>query len=84
VTASLTCSQLTDFIDAYLEHSLSPEETAAFDAHLAQCPLCVAYLNSYKDAIAMGRRVLRDDDATLPESVPEDLVAAILATRPMA
>jgi anti-sigma factor RsiW len=75
----LSCREFVEFLDDYLAGALPPEQRAAFDAHLAQCPSCVAYMNSYRAAVRLGRAAL--EAATLPPDVPEQLVRAILEAR---
>ena len=77
----MTCRELTEFIADYHSGDLPLETRAKFDRHLTVCPNCVAYLSNYRDTIALGRRVFTDDDAAVPDDVPEDLVQAILASR---
>jgi len=77
----LTCREFADFLMAYDDGELPPAERASFDAHLAVCPDCVAYLASYRTTVALGRRAFADEDAAARTAVPERLVAAILAAR---
>ena len=77
----MTCRELAEFIADYLSGDLPPQTRVQFDHHLTVCPNCVAYLSNYRDSIALGRRVFTDDEAALPDDVPEDLVRAILASR---
>ena len=77
----LTCREFTEFLNDYLTGALPPEKHAEFDSHLAQCPPCVVYLDTYRATIQMGKAALAQDDAAVPGSVPEDLVKAILAAR---
>jgi anti-sigma factor RsiW len=77
----MTCGQLTDFIIDYRSGALRPDVRAAFEAHLAECSDCVAYLKSYEDTIALARGALGALDDPVPSSVPEELVQAILAAR---
>ena len=72
----MTCREIADFLLAYLDGELSAGWRRAFEAHLAECPQCVDYIESYKATIALGRAA-HDDD--LLEDVPEALVEAILA-----
>ena len=37
-----------DYLDEYVDGTLSPEVVEDFERHLARCPPCVAYLNTYK------------------------------------
>ena len=77
----MTCREFADFIADYISGELESTARASFEQHMAICPNCVAYLSNYRDTIALGRRVFSDDDAAVPDSVPEGLVDAILATR---
>ncbi len=78
---ALTCREIADFLMAYDDDELSAEERRTFDAHLAVCPDCVAYLASYRRTVALGRRAFADEDAAAARHVPEELVAAVLAAR---
>ena len=77
----MTCREFIEFLWYYIEDGLRPEERAQFDEHLAKCPHCVKYLQSYRDTIHFGQAVFRDLEDTVPAEVPEDLVKAILAAR---
>ena len=75
----LTCQEMTDFLADYLDGSLALAERHVFDKHLADCPECTAYLQSYAETIRLARQTREDD--TLPVAVPDELVRAILAAR---
>jgi anti-sigma factor RsiW len=75
----LTCREFVAFLSEYVEGGLDPDEAARFEAHLAACPDCVAYLESFRETIHLGRECFADDG--LAEDVPEELLAAILAAR---
>jgi anti-sigma factor RsiW len=77
----MTCKQLTEFIADYRSGALSPEERAEFDAHLAGCPDCVRYLQTYEDTIRLAQDALGAPDDPLPADVPAELRQAILAAR---
>jgi anti-sigma factor RsiW len=77
----LTCREVADFLMAYEDGELSEAARREFDAHLAVCPDCVAYLESYRATVALGRRAFADEDAAAAEQVPEELVEAVLAAR---
>lgn len=77
----LTCKQLIDFLDGYVDGGLSPDERAEFDRHLALCPPCVAYLEGYRETVRLGRSAFAPGDDAAPADVPDSLVAAILAAR---
>jgi RNA polymerase sigma-70 factor (ECF subfamily) len=44
----LTCRDAIDLMADYLEHALGDDVLAALERHLADCPACLAYLNTYK------------------------------------
>jgi len=76
-----TCHEVLDFLADYLDGSLPPEARAAFDRHLAVCPPCVAYLESYKATIALEKDAFRDSGERAVSAVPEALIRAILDAR---
>ena len=68
---------------AWLDGELEPASRNLFDEHLAVCPDCVDYLDSYKTTVALGKCICDADDPDAPvhDDVPEDLVRAVLAAR---
>lgn len=76
----LTCQELIDFLDDYVEENLAPPERERFEEHLAVCVACRRYLKSYRGTLRVLARVGRDDES-VPAEVPPQLVAAILAAR---
>ena len=82
----ITCRQLIDFLGDYMADELSERDKREIARHLAVCPSCVAYLDSYAQTICLERAV-RSDAASRPASgpaqsqLPEDLVRKILAAR---
>ena len=76
-----TCRELIDFLADYREGLLGPTERASFDRHLARCPDCVAYLESYERTAALARLAAGSPDAEPPGDVPAELVAAVLSAR---
>lgn len=52
----LPCQELVELVTDYLEGRLSPTDHARFEAHLAACEACRAYLDQFRDTItALGR-----------------------------
>lgn len=76
----MTCRELIEFLDDYLAGDLPPESAARFHQHLAVCRSCVAYLDSYRATIALGRDAFRNNDM-LPPDLPLGLLRAVLAAR---
>ncbi len=77
----MTCREFVDFLMAYLGAELPADVRARFVEHLADCPGCIAYLETYEKAVRLGKTVFADDDEALPPDVPEELVQAILTAR---
>jgi len=77
----MTCSEFTEFLDAYLAGELSPAECEEFKRHLAACTQCVDYLATYEQTVKLGKKAFEKPANEVPAKVPEDLVRAILAAR---
>lgn len=76
----VTCEALITFLFEYLSGELAPEREREVEEHLAACPSCVAYLETYRQAIALGRAALGELPEPSAELAPE-LVRAILGAR---
>jgi anti-sigma factor RsiW len=76
----LTCRELIEFLGQYLEGDLPGGERERFDAHLAICASCRDYLAGYRETIRLGQRACAPEQE-IPDGVPAELVAAILASR---
>ncbi len=74
----MTCRELHDFLAAYLDHELPPEQLSEFERHLRRCPPCVRYLDTYRKTIEICRAAVAPP---VHEPIPEKLVRAILAAR---
>lgn len=81
MTRSMTCHEFIDFLWRYLDGEVTEEERLEFEYHLACCPPCVAYMNTYRETLALGRVAFEEPSGQVPADVPEDLVVAILAAR---
>lgn len=52
----MPCRELVELVTEYLEDRLSPVDRARFEAHLAACEACRAFLDQYRQTIrALGR-----------------------------
>jgi anti-sigma factor RsiW len=72
VRDELTCQELVELVTDYLEGALASAERARFEAHLAECQGCEAYLGQMRGTVFALRAT-----AEL-EARPE--VAALLET----
>lgn len=77
----INCREFEDFILAYLEGDLPDKQRFVFELHLKVCRECRDYLAAYKRTIEISKRAFEDEEAGVPDEVPEDLVKAILAAR---
>jgi anti-sigma factor RsiW len=72
----VVCRSGVDLLMEYLEGVLSPEVCAALDEHVAGCPRCAAFVESYRNT----PRILREaTGATLPPDVEASLRAFLRA-----
>ena len=69
----LTCQQLVELVTDYLDDRLPAAERRRFEAHVAVCPGCQAYVEQMRALIAELGRLPQVD---LPPAVETDLLAA--------
>lgn len=77
----ITCREFEDFIVAYLEGGLTKHQHRLFEIHLKLCRECREYLAAYKASMDAAKQGLSGEVLTLPDEVPEDLIAAVIASR---
>ena len=77
----MICREVVEFLAEYLSGELQREQRLAFEEHLDACPQCVAYVESYKETVKLGKAAFSHSDENVPDEVPEELVQAILAAR---
>lgn len=77
----LTCREMLDFLMAYLDNELNPDERFDFDRHLNVCPSCRNYLVSYQHVIKLSRTAMADLDMPGEAIAPKSLVDAIRDAR---
>jgi len=77
----MTCRELIEFLADYLSGELPAEERRLFEEHLAECPDCVAYLETYGATIRLGKDAFSSVQDRGCADAPEELVAAVLAAR---
>jgi anti-sigma factor RsiW len=79
----MNCREFTEFLHEYLFGDLPAGERVEFEKHLGECPWCVAYLDSYRKTIQLEQTAFSTpDDGPPPADAPEELVQAILRSRP--
>ncbi|MDQ7007220.1 MAG: zf-HC2 domain-containing protein [Acidobacteriota bacterium] len=77
----MTCREFAEFIADYLAGSLPDAQVAVFERHMALCSDCVNYLDTYRRTVEIGQRLFARAEQEVPETIPDDLVAAIIAAR---
>ena len=77
----MTCREGIEFLSEYLSGELPLAQREVFEQHLEECPECVAYLNSFAEAVKLGKGAFETSDEPLTTEMPEELVQAILAAR---
>jgi anti-sigma factor RsiW len=77
----VTCRDFVEFLIDYFSGDLAAAERAEFEGHLAECPACVAYLETYRETIPLIKAAYTHPEDRVPDKVPEELVRAILAAR---
>jgi anti-sigma factor RsiW len=77
----MTCRELVEFLMAYLDDDLPPRQRRVFEEHLGLCPPCKNYLDTYRETIQLGKSLCPDPEGPVPDSVPEELVQAVLRAR---
>lgn len=73
----MTCRDVIEFLSDYCDGALPAEERTHFDAHLAECPDCVAYLKNFQQTLRLEKKAFDES----PAPIPAKLVQAILAAR---
>jgi anti-sigma factor RsiW len=68
---ALTCKELVELVTDYVEGLLAPAERTRFEAHLATCGGCRAYLEQMRQTIALLGSLL---EASLAEGAREELL----------
>lgn len=73
----VTCRELIEFLDEYVAGELAADRSGEFERHLRVCPSCRAYLNSYRETIALARAATTHPPI---EDIPPEVLTAVLAT----
>ena len=82
-----TCREVHEFLMAWLDGELEPAIGERFEAHIAACPCCKHYIDSYQQSIKLGRSAYEptneceDEFAEEHPPLPADLIKAVLAAR---
>jgi anti-sigma factor RsiW len=78
----MNCREFTEFLHEYLLGNLPADQRTEFDKHLAECPWCVAYLDTYQKTIHLEQAAFSVPECdSLPAGLPDELVQAVLRAR---
>ncbi|MGH8119196.1 MAG: hypothetical protein ACRESK_01125 [Gammaproteobacteria bacterium] len=81
VPGTLTCRQVEQFLLDYLEGNVTLWTWCKFRYHLFLCDDCRQYLQDYRNAVALGRRIFVNPEDEAAGKVPDEILAAILKAR---
>lgn len=76
--AVISCHQLIEFCLDYVDGALPDDEQLNFRRHLAQCPDCVTFFETYRKTPELSRDAL---SAQIPASVKESVRSYLLSRR---
>jgi len=76
--SDLSCVELVEFVNDYLDEALPPAERVRFDEHLEECDGCRNYVEQMRITIGLTGRLRVSD---LSESARADLIAAFRGFR---
>ena len=74
----LTCREFVAFLDDYISNTQPSDVRGEFERHLAECPPCVEYLETYCETIRLTGTLAHRE---LQQPVPEELIEAVVAAR---
>jgi len=72
----IPCSEVIEFLWAYVASELPDDKLTEFERHLAVCPSCRAYLSTYRKTLELELGAFQEDGEL--EELPEDLVNAVM------
>jgi anti-sigma factor RsiW len=77
-TREIACQELVELVTAYFDGSLSRRDRRRFEAHIAACDHCTAYLEQMRLMIEATGRLTEGD---IDSGAREDLLAAFRGWR---
>ena len=69
----ITCQEVVELVNDYLEGELHPDEMALFEQHLNFCDGCVRYVDQLRLTVAALGKVAEED---VPPEAREQLMSA--------
>ena len=68
----LSCSEVREFLDDFIEDKLEPSRRRRFTLHLAICKKCQKYLSDYKAVVQNGQSA---KDLAMPDELMDETLA---------
>jgi hypothetical protein len=63
----ICCKECIELLYSYLERELSAEMETSLEEHFADCPPCIAFVNTYKSTTLLCKNTLKSND--IPDTV---------------
>ena len=63
----ICCKECIELLHDYLDGELSPKIKASLEDHFADCPPCIAFVNTYKSTTRLCKNTLKIKD--IPDAV---------------
>ncbi len=67
----ICCKECIDLLYDYIEGSLEQDTSKSLEEHFAECPPCIAFLNTYKSTTTICRSTLNQIE--IPDEVRRTL-----------
>ena len=61
-----SCKEVVKLLSDYIDGECSPDVDASIKAHLADCPNCIAFVNTFRKSLVMSKALQYSD-------IPKDL-----------
>lgn len=81
VCRELSCRELVEFLNEYVDDELPPERRGVFERHIAICDDCRRYLEQYRSVMKLSALAFAAPVTSTLPPVPEALVRAIMDAR---
>lgn len=75
---NLCCRDFSDFLMAFLDGELTADIACRFDQHLAKCPPCKTYVDTYRTTVNLAKEACCPKANPQLAKMPPELLTAIL------
>lgn len=74
---SISCHEFNGIVYDYVDGSLPKNQSASFQHHINNCPICPNFLKAYISTHEARSQIYPHHDIDVPEAVPQDLIDSI-------